>query len=459
MSSSQINTNYQEGVDNKLESCIIYLHFPFYIGVGIEERINLLKLESILKNKIANTPITLSVNDEFQIAKPKYLEELLHRQFTVSMQTLSLKWDKVADDIIPPHEDFLIKMLDSVVTIFNTGIAIGHFKFKIFFRKEFRPSSIFNAYKHIQSQFDPLEQKREQTHFEPEICKIVWDLIDILSSVRTEIAKSKSEAKNNEIPTAYYTYPLFFVPKTKIEDMKEFLCLLYLRPDNKLVSNNELTKAFNSNTSVMQDEFFAAKWDAAVCGLMDENNADTLAGILMFSSYIWNSEYEMEAYLTGQLQALTVIELSTLEARQQLSHIRELKIRVREVQGIYARISVSLWTGILHIFDKILFESWNLTKLEKSLNDKMDNLSFNYQYIVDEEEQTHNSKLNRALLNLQRLSIPLAIMIGLLPIIADKEIYKNGFLTEFPTVPTLIGVLVTVIILLASYFVINKLKQ
>ncbi len=89
----------------------------------------------------------------------------------------------------------------------------------------------------------------------------------------------------------------------------------------------------------------------------------------------------------------------------------------------------------------------------------MDTLSFNYQYIVDEEEQTHNFKLNRTLLNLQRLSIPLAIMIGLLPIIADKDIYENGLLTKFPIVPTFIGVLVTVIILVASYLIINKLKQ
>ncbi len=460
MTSPPVKTRNQEETKNsKLKSCIIYLHFPFYIGVGISERLNLFEFEKILRNKIGNTPVTLSMNNEFQISKPRYLEELLNREFVVSLHTLNLKWDRLSDDIVPRHEDFIIRMLDSVITIFNTGIAIGHFKFKIYFRKEFGSCSVYNAYKHIQNQFEPLERKREQTNSEPEISKNVWDLIRILSLGRAQIADSKSEP-SIEMPTAYYTYPLFFIPINKMEEMKEFLCLLYLRPSKELVSHDELIKAYNSNTSVMYDEFFAAKWDAAVCGLMEENNSDTLAEILELSSYIWNSEYEMEAYLANQLQSLKVAELSTPKARQELSHIRDLKIRVREVQGIYAQISVSLWTGILHIFDKILFESWNLTKLEKSLNDKMDNLSFNYQYIVDQEEQTHNYKLNKILLNLQRLSIPLAIMIGLLPIIADKEIYQNGVSWErFPILPIFVGVLITVIILVASYVVINNLSN
>jgi hypothetical protein len=93
-----------------------------------------------------------------------------------------------------------------------------------------------------------------------------------------------------------------------MEDLKEFLSLLYLRPKKELVSYGELLKAYNSNTSIMSDEFFVGKWDAAVCSLMDENNSDTLTSILELCSYVWNSEYEMETYLAGQLQRFVLAE-------------------------------------------------------------------------------------------------------------------------------------------------------
>lgn len=448
----------QETMNGKQEDCIIYLHFPFFIGIGISEKIELVEFQRELNAINKDKSIAVSLNNEFEIAKPKYLDEILQRNFKLTLQTLSVRSKRFSDDCLQKHEDFLFRMVDSVITIFDTGIAVGHFKFKIYFRKDLTANSIYNAYKHLQSQFEPLERKRDGSSKEPEISKIIWELISLLTHARTELSKIKpKDGGVGELPTAYYTYPLFFIQKARMEDLKEFLSLLYLRPSKELVSNDELLKAYNSNTSVMSDEFFVAKWDAAVCSLMDEKNSDTLSDLLDLSSYVWNSEYEMETYLTEQLQALTVTKLTTAQARERLSQIQRLKIRVKEVQGIYTRISVSLWTGVLHILDKILYESWNLTKLDKSLNDKMNNLSLNYQYIVDEEERLHNSKLNKTLLNLQRLSIPLAIMIGLLPIISDKDIHDKGLFSSFPAVPIFFGILITAIFLVASYFIINIL--
>jgi hypothetical protein len=183
--------------------------------VGISDRINLLEFERILRNKIADKPITLSINDEFEIAKPQYLEQLFLRNFVVNLQTLSLKWNRLSDEILPAHADFLIRMLDSVITIFDTGIAVGHFKFKIYFRKGISSDSVYNAYKHIQTQFEPLERKREQSSLEPEVCKIVWELIELLSSVHAQIDGPRFETNSIEIPTAYYTYPYFLFQRTK----------------------------------------------------------------------------------------------------------------------------------------------------------------------------------------------------------------------------------------------------
>jgi hypothetical protein len=469
--------------------CDIYFHFPFYIGVQIgEDRFERMYeiTKTIFETNALHSVVVIDLCHSIEIATPKSMRDYSKRQFFVNEKTICIRYidltsnDGISNNVTSENAEYSSILQEAYLSIFKTGIGIGHLKFRITFKGKVNSTLIYQAFREIYCQLEPLELEEDNKN-ESKISQIMLNGIKLIRSSASVFCNGRKIEET--LGPVFYIYPLFHVKSIRYENFNDFLSLLYLRSDNQKVAKPELERALYSNASIYGNEYFVAMWDASLAGgyLLDEEICGSYERILEISSYVWNSMYTVDNYISERLDKMLIVKDNTdakegrssqgrfaslksvptpydkmQDAKNQLLEIQNLRIMAKNIQSSYTSVKVSLWAGAIQVFDKILIDAWGLNQLEKSIRDKIEMLTFAYQNTIHEIESAEISYTNKALVTFQRIAIPLAALIGLLPVIADRGNYSSQFSWSnlFTTyLPTLIAMSIILSIILITYFV------
>jgi hypothetical protein len=416
----------------------LYLHIPFDIGFKLgnisESTLQMIReaLENVDKEKIM-------IIKKTEIIKPKPLQEIFKAESNISQMVVRINLNDLISNKILETDKSKVNFTDSYINLYDTGIGIGHFKFQFVLDTEISPSRIYQAFLCIFQQLETLERELKPGEKEPSLSNEVRGVITKLRQIGHKTTLNKDTVDDDAIEELFirkvsspifYIYPLFYLPSVEnIHKAKEYICLSFLRPENKEVVQHEIESAISYNTQYFANEFLIVKWDAALAGgsSVDEITCESFQNILETCSYIWNSMYIIDGYISNDLKKLTTghFTLEIEKAKKNLNQIQMLRVEATKIQGIYSDIIVSLWASATQVFEKILTNSWNISGLQKSLQEKIDLLTYLYDYIVDESQNKLNTKISNGLSLLQIMSIPLTIVFALLTWDPESSIWKH----------------------------------
>jgi hypothetical protein len=444
---------------SKSSSCYIYFHFPFDIGFKLGKHIKL--LDSIINNKLKNENLDVSayIEENIEILKPGYLK-FIKRDFNIVTDTIFIDLDKLWHNYSFSNQNFDFSLCASHIRIFDTGIGIGSLKFKIDFRGNLKSKGVYDAFRILYSLLSPLEEeesKRSKCHrITATFDKIITLIYDTSNSFEESLKIDIEQRKKEPI---LYIYPLFYIQDIHNSDqLKEFCCLLFLRPYSHQVSDRKLKQIASSETILFDGEYFIPFWDAALAAgdIIDDKMVDSYQTYLEISSYIYNSMFILESHLSDQIHFLSTNQTVTHgQILDRLSIIKTMRIEINNVQDLYNRVMVSLWAGAIDTFNRILFDAWNFRRLQKSLEEKISLLDFINQSIIDDREKEMNHSIDKALYLFQRMAIPLALVIAILPFLPTSLIMSNMHFQGIDGKWLLLldAIILTLITLIASYLI------
>lgn len=445
----------------------LYFHIPFDIGFKIGG-ITKGTLE-IIRKCLEKESEKITILSQTEIVKPKPLQEIFKGESNVSLSVIHLDLNDLIVNKAFEINKCKIFTKECYITVYDTGIGIGHLKYEIVLNTEISPNKIYETFIDIYKQLETLERDLKPEEIESDSASVVRNMINKLRNIRDCIVSNNDTPKDNTKDKIFdrqtdglvlYIYPLFYLPSVNnIQVAYEYVCLSFLRPKNEEVIRQELESAISFNTQSFTSEFLLVKWDAAITGgsSVDERTCESFENILEICSYIWNSMYIFEGYIGNELRNLTTkqFKLDAREARKKLDQIQILRVEAARIQGIYGDIIVSLWASATQVFEKILTNSWNINKLQKSLQEKIDLLTFIYDFTVDESERTITDQMNTTAYIFQRIAIPIAAVIAILPFLTEP-IISNRLLGSFLDVKWLLlldALILTILSVIISYII------
>ena len=452
----------------------LYLHIPFDIGFkmgNLPERLE--KIKESLGNISGNN---ISIVRKTEIVKPKPLQEIFKAESNISETVVNVNlYDLIAEKTIE-NSEFKSFTRDSYINIYDTGIGIGHFKYEVILKNNISPQRIFNAFLSIYRQLETLERELSVNEIESNSsAAVIRDTIIRLRSMSSGTTANRDLTEQNIKDRTFdrpndslvlYIYPLFYLPFVDdLQMARDYICLSFLRPNNQEVNRQELNTAILFNTQSFNSEFLLVKWDAAITGgsSVDERASESFENILEICSYIWNSMFIIEAYVGTKLKELTNEQshLGAEKARKNLDQIQILRVEATNIQGIYSTILVSVWASATQVFERILINSWNLNKIQKSLVEKIDLLAFMYEYTVHESETNVTDRMNTSVYLFQRIAIPIAAVIAILPFLTEPIISNRlvGNILDPKWLLLIDALMLTVLAIIVSYFVDEKRVQ
>lgn len=467
-------STHQIGSSQGSRTFYLYLHIPFDIGfkIGVISHSTLEIIRECLENIDDEKVFILG---QTEIVKPKPLQEIIKAESNIHQATVRVNLDDLIVNKSLENNKCKIILTESYISLHDTGIGICRFKYEIVLNKEISPDRIYSSFIHIYHQLETLERDLEPGEIESNVSSVTRDMINKLRAVRHRIVLNEDATDENDMDEifdrqttslVFYIYPLFYLPSVEdIQSAKEYICLSFLRPNNEEVIEQEIDAAISYNTQSFNTEFLVVKWDAAITGgsSVDKNISESFESILEICSYIWNSMYVIDGYIANKLKKLTSeqFKLDVEEARKNLNQIQILRVEATRIQGIYGDIIVSLWASATQVFERILTNSWNINKLQKSLQEKIDLLAFMYDYIVDESDRIITGSMNTSAYIIQRIAIPIAAVIAILPFLTEP-IISNRLLGSFLNVQWLLFVdvlILTILAIIISYFIDKKRVQ
>lgn len=426
-----------------MKNCSIYYHFPFDIGCTFDTRLS--EFADFLDIALHSYEPRVK---PIQIFRYELVEHQRIDAFSLSTP-INIKLHISEGEKIQVNDKCEVQVVQSDINIFDSGIGICHLKFLLAFSHDITSETLYEASNDLYSHLAPLEKGEGTTEFSQEIK-------DAIVNIRNSAAEFFRDKVKESFPRSYseqidYIYPLFYLGNAiNSEELKEFLCLLYLRPTNDYITKDEINKTFLSNSVVYNNNFFLISWEGSITAGTSTNEqvADSNARIIEIASYVWYSLYVLDSHLSKEIGKLLSTGNSTItltDSEEQLSVIRNLRVFANGVLESHRNIRVSLWGSVIQIFDKILKEAWVVDRLENAIHEKMDLLTTVYRDTVDSIERQHNMQISKSVFNLQIIGFALASAIAIFPFIAEDT--RNSILNSPPDVATILPLVVAIIII------------
>jgi hypothetical protein len=359
-----------------------------------------------------------------------------------------------------PIEGLVAEVGEADISIFPMGIAIGHIKFTLESTKRIGSRDLYLMESAI------FWNVRSLMAASPE-SELSAALRASIEAIKRSIASFFAESGMAPLPRTPskkvdYFYPLYYVdgPLTR-DEVRNFLCLLYMRPSNESISSEELEKALNSNASIFSSAWLITGGEGAIMAGSEFSGAkgDSYSRALEVVGYVWYTMFILDAYLSTQLKELTKTppeELTLRKSEDQLSRIRQLRALIHDTLEEYRNIRVSLWASVIRIFDAMFQAGWDVNRIEESVNRKLELIDYIYRDITDGIERTYNFEMNRAIFVLQRSAFALAGALGIVPLLITA--LRTGMPFWPPTTEWIYPILGTLILVL-TVFTSSRIAQ
>jgi hypothetical protein len=320
-----------------------------------------------------------------------------------------------------PTEGMVAELDGADVSIFPMGIGIVHIKFRLETAKRIEPRHLYAMEAEIFRNVRALQTSWPETELSAALRTALQAINGSISSFFAELGTAPLERTPSK--KVDYFYPLYYIDDSlTCDDIRNFLCLLYMCPSSELISREELERALDSNTSIIRGAWLYTGGEGAIMAGSEFSAArgDSYSRALEIVGYVWYAMFILDAYLSTQLKELMKIpaqELTLRKAEYHLRRIRQLRVLINDTLEEYRNIRVSLWASIIRIFDMMFQEAWDVKRIEESIDRKLQLIDYIYRDITDAIERNHNFEMSRTIFVLEWSAFTLAGALGILPLL------------------------------------------